>query len=333
MEIVYIDPKDHDASGLAAYTPLGRSADPRVHKDGVHDVVPKVQIGPRSGDDHAAYTPIGSSHGPLVHAGEKHEVAPTVAIALERNGSGYDSRPAASSSSHGVEPTPASSVAATPVAALPPSAPKPAAVAKPAASPTPLAGLNLSTGPAASPPSARISVPLDEDADELETVAGRIENIAGRSMLLETVAGKSRVRVADGARIDRDTLGSPSDLKPGLFVGVLHAPGGPAVSLRIYPVGPSMPRPGVVPMHGSRVGQVTTFGSVVALQFGGLVVNAGGATTTITLPNAVEILKPASSAASEFVAGAQVIATGPVTGDGTLVATGVRVTSPPRPER
>ena len=187
---------------------------------------------------------------------------------------------------------------------------------------------------AASPTPTTRALPVGvEDVDELETVAGRIESIVGRSLLIDTAAGKARVRLAENARIDRDALGSPADLKPGMFVGVLHVPSGPAKSVRLYATGPSMPRPGVVPMVGERQGQVTTFGSVVALQFGGLLLNAGGATTTVTLPNAVEILKPAQSQPAELAAGAQIIATGPVTGDGTVVATGVRVTAPARPER
>lgn len=193
--------------------------------------------------------------------------------------------------------------------------------------------LTTSLGAVPATPAAR-NVPLDvDDIDELETVAGRIESIVGKSMLIDTTAGKSRVRLAENARIDRDALGSPADLKPGLFVGVLHAPSGPATSVRLYATGPTMPRPGVVPMVGSRQGQVTTFGSIVALQFGGLLLNAGGATTTVTLPNTVEILKPAVSQSAELAAGAQIIATGPVTGDGTVVATGVRVTAPPRADR
>src|SRR5215204_1808993 len=57
-EIVYIDPKDHDASGHAAYTPFGRSSDPRVHQDGAHDLEATVAIGPGAGGDHAApYAP------------------------------------------------------------------------------------------------------------------------------------------------------------------------------------------------------------------------------------------------------------------------------------
>jgi hypothetical protein len=35
-------------------------------------------------------------------------------------------------------------------------------------------------------------------------------------------------------------------------VGVLHAPSGPAALVRLYTTGPSMPRPGVVPMVVSR---------------------------------------------------------------------------------
>jgi hypothetical protein len=94
-----------------------------------------------------------------------------------------------------------------------------------------------------------------------------------------------------------------------------------------------MPRLGIVPMVGSRLGQVTTFGSVVGLQFGGLVLNAGSLTTAVTLPNTVEILKPAPSAPNDLRVGAQIIATGPVNADGTLVATGVRMTGQSRPDR
>jgi hypothetical protein len=230
---------------------------------------------------------------------------------------------------------PSASVASHASVANRASAANPAAAAKPAASPTPPSRLSLGTSLGAAPgtPASNTSPAVVEDDDELETVVGRVESIVGRSLLLDTADGKARVRLADGVRIDRDALGSPADLKPGLFVGVLHAPSGPATSIRLYPTGPSMPRPGVVPMAGTRVGQVTTFGSIVSLQFGGLLVNAGGTTTTVTLPNTVEILKPATSASEELAAGAQVIVTGPVTGDGTIVATGVRVTSPARPDR
>jgi hypothetical protein len=337
-EIVYIDPKDHDASGHAAYTPIGRSHDPRVHEDGAHELAQKVQIGPDAGDGHGApYTPIGRTHDPRVHASGKHQVASKVTLAHERSGSQYDDHAPATGSSHGVD----SGHATTPPP-VPTPAPKPATVekpvaaaAKPAASPTPVPPPNLTMGLGTSPEKPSATAPLldDGDDDEFETVAGKIENVAGRSLLVETASGKARVRVADNVRVDRDALGSPSDLKPGMFVGVLHAMAGPATSVRIYPTGPSMPRPGVVPMAGSRVGQVTTFGSIIALQFGGMLLNTGGETTTVTLPGTVEILRPAGSAATELVAGAQIIASGTVTGDGTVVATGVRVTAPSQPVR
>lgn len=337
-EIVYVDPEEH-----GAYTPIGRGADLRVHKDGAHELQEKIQIGPDAADGHPApYTPIGSAHGALVHPGGKHQVAPKVAIANERGSSNDDDHAPSAGASHTASasraPSPVSAPApgARPAAvANPASAAKPAAVAKPAASPASVSPLNPTTGLGAVPGKPSAGAPLVDDGedDEFETVAGKIENIVGKSMLVETASGKARVRFADNVRVDRDALGSAADLKPGLFVGVLHAPAGPATSVRIYPTGPSMPRPGVVPMAGSRVGQITTFGTIIALQFGGLLLNTGGETTTVTLPGTVEILKPTSSASTELVAGAQVIASGSVTGDGTVVATGVRVTSTPRPER
>jgi hypothetical protein len=178
----------------------------------------------------------------------------------------------------------------------------------------------------------RAAEAVDHD-DEQATVTGRIESIAGPVLKVKTTTGVEQVRLAGGARVERDAIGSPNDLKPGQFVGVIHAPSGPASSIRLYTTGPSMPRPGIVPMVGSRVGQVTTFGSIVKLQFGGLLLNTGGETTSVTLPSNVEILKPAPSGSSELAVGAQVMATGPVASDSTLVATAVRVTGEARPGR
>jgi hypothetical protein len=327
-EIVYIDPKDHDAPGRAAYTPLDRSTDPRVHQDGAHDLLARVRVGP--GAHLAPYAPIGRAHDPRVHAAGKHLVAPMVALAHERLGTAGDSHASSAGASHDDDDSRAPSPTSVPTPA-----PKPQAVAKPAASSTPPSRLALTTGlgaAPATPTTATLPAGVD-DVDDVETVAGRIESIVGKSILVDSAGGKARVRLAETARVDRDALGSPADLKPGMFVGVLHVPSGPAKSVRLYPTGPSMPRPGVVPMVGERQGQVTTFGQIVALQFGGLLLNAGGATANVTLPGTVEILKPAQSQAAELVAGAQIIATGPVTGDGTVVATGVRVTVPSPPER
>src|SRR3712207_5925396 len=68
-EIVYIDPRGHDASAPAAYTPIGRSLDPRVHADGAHQRQASVAIDPAAGGAlDAPYAPIGSSHDPRVHA-------------------------------------------------------------------------------------------------------------------------------------------------------------------------------------------------------------------------------------------------------------------------
>jgi hypothetical protein len=331
-EIVYIDPTDHDAPGHPAYTPIGRSSDPRVHQDGAHELLEKVEIGPPGdGKQAAPYAPIGSSGGPLVDAGAERAAAPKVLIGLEREPAPANDRTSMASLSHAEDAGRVSTASADSAPASKPLIPAPIA-----AGPTVPPRLSLGNTPGAAPatltPQVVPAVAVNED-DDLETVSGKIESIVGKSILLETAVGKARVRLADGARIERDALGSAADLKAGRFVGVLHAPSGPATSVRLYTTGPSMPHPGVVPMAGSRVGQITTFGSIVALQFGGLLMNAGGETTNVTLPGTVEVLKPAPAGAADLTAGMSLVATGPIDADDTLVATGVRLTGQARPDR
>jgi hypothetical protein len=175
---------------------------------------------------------------------------------------------------------------------------------------------------------------LTDDADDrLAMVSGRIESIVGPVLNVKTAAGMVRVRLGERSRVDRDALGTQDDLKPGRFVGVLQTPGGPAASIRLYATGPSMPQPGIVPVVGSRTGQVTSFGSVVTLQFGGVLLNTGGATTTITLPSGVAILKPAPTDASALAVGTPIIATGTMAGDDLLMASAVRITGEARTAR
>jgi hypothetical protein len=78
---------------------------------------------------------------------------------------------------------------------------------------------------------------------------------------------------------------------------------------------------------------VTAFGSVVTLQFGGLLLNTGGATMTVTLPAGVEILKPAPADASALAVGTQIIATGTMSAADVLTASAVRITGVARPAR
>jgi hypothetical protein len=170
-------------------------------------------------------------------------------------------------------------------------------------------------------------VMTDED-EEVGSVSGRIESISGSTMLVRTETGQeAHVPLQPGARIDRDTPGTAADLKPGQFVGVLQRPSGPAVSVRLYDTNPAMPPPGMVPMVGSRIGQVTTFGTIVSLQFGGLVLNIGSQTTPVAIPNEVEILKAARGTVADAGVGAQIIATGPLAADGSINATAIRVTA------
>jgi hypothetical protein len=172
----------------------------------------------------------------------------------------------------------------------------------------------------------------DEDASQA-TITGKVESIVGSTMKIQTQTGSEKVRLADRMRVERDALGTAADLKPGQFVGVVHLPNGPADSVRLYATGPTMPRPGIAPLLGSRSGQVTTFGSIVRLEFGGLLLNTGSQTTTVTLPNGVLILRAAPQSSSDLSAGTQVIATGPIGKDGSVLATAVRVTGEARAAR
>src|SRR3954451_8071977 len=49
-EIVYVNSEEHAADGTAAYTPLSRSGEPRVHANGEHAPAEAVQSGPADKD-------------------------------------------------------------------------------------------------------------------------------------------------------------------------------------------------------------------------------------------------------------------------------------------
>ncbi|MGE3910560.1 MAG: hypothetical protein AB7K36_14460, partial [Chloroflexota bacterium] len=70
----------------------------------------------------------------------------------------------------------------------------------------------------------------------------------------------------------------------------------------------------------------TTFGQVVNLQFGGLLLNTGGQTQNVTLPSGVEVLKSGPADPSMLKVGTSVIASGALGADGTVAAKAVRVT-------
>jgi hypothetical protein len=152
-------------------------------------------------------------------------------------------------------------------------------------------GAGLGATPGASSSASALASLAEEDVD-LVTVAGRIERVNGTELTVQAPTGPQTIKLGQGVRVERDALGSADDLKPGQFVGVLQSPNGPAASVRLYATGPSMPKAGIVPMLGARLGQVTTYGSVVALQFGGLLLKTDTDTTNVTLPNTVEIFRP-----------------------------------------
>ena len=322
-EIVYVD---HLEGSHGAYTPFARSTNPRVHADGSHHAADDVQVG----TGHAAeYAAIAKSSSPLVHAGGgTRALAPFM---LD-----YDRKIGAGNAPYQIAEAVAAPHSATAKRGSASPA-KPGGIALAAPSPTAVARLNLGTGlgasAAASKPGSVPALTDDPSTDDLATASGRVESIIGRDISVKSPSGTQRVRLAERARVDRDALGTATDLKPGQFVGAVQTLGGPASSIRLYATGPSTPRPGIVPIIGSRNGQVTAFGSVVTLQFGGLLLNTGGETTTITLPAGVEILKPAPADPSALAVGSQVIATGTVSGENILTATAVRITGEARPGR
>jgi hypothetical protein len=330
-EIVYVDRNSHSESDASAYTPIGRSADPRVHADGSYRPAPSPQIGPAHvSNSPEPYAPLATSHSPQVHAGGEPHLVATVTLAHERG-----SRTAASHAAS--TPTPASAARGSSnhestVSTAASTAPRPAG-ALAAASPTVPARLSLGSGlgatPGASSTTGALASLAEEDID-LVTAAGRVERVDGAELTVQTSTGPQRVTLGPGVRVERDALGSADDLKPGQFVGVLQTPNGPAASVRLYATGPSMPKAGTVPMLGARLGQVTTYGSVVALQFGGLLLKTDTETTSVALPNTVEILRPVPVGAGDLVAGQQVIVTGVQTSSDALAATAVRITAESR---
>lgn len=333
-QVVYVDPIPP-----GGYAPISRSTHPRVHADEHREAAADVQIGPAPAEDGPSpYMPIAQRGSQVVHASAaSHAVAPPVAIAGDKaKPAGAPSTTAPSSSHSAAAASDAHGAAVTTVSHAAASAPKPGAAyaARLAASPTPAARLALgpALGATAGTPTPSGVLTMDEEKDEGQaSIVGKIESITGPLLKIQTPAGLQRVRLAEQARVEREAMGATADLKPGQFVGILHLPSGPADAVRLYATGPSMPRPGIAPMVGSRSGQVTTFGSIVKLEFGGLLLNTGSQTTMVTLPSGVPILRPAPQNSPDLAVGTQVIASGPIDPDGSLVATSVRVTGEARP--
>ena len=169
--------------------------------------------------------------------------------------------------------------------------------------------------------------------EEPLTVSGAIDTVAGRGVVVRSAEGSQQVLVPDGARLERESHGQVSDLRPGDVVGVWRQPNGPALSVRVYSQGQGMPRPGIVPMTGARLGQIAVFGKVVAFQGNSILVNSGAETTSIPLPSNVEVLEPATASLSDLAVGASFTATGNLGPDGVLTATAARLTSDASPAR
>lgn len=339
--IVYVDNLAEAEALAAAAQPIGRSASPRVHADGVHEMATEITIG-GAADTHtdAPYTPIASSHGPLVHGGAAPHPTATVTLAHERPGAAPAGQAAGSATlarpaPAAVPPTPATraAAAATPAAAAwaiaPPRSVDTRARAEPAPAASPTAPTHLSLGASLEgpvpTPGPRVLLAADAD-DELAVVAGPVASVAGQMLTVQTRGGPKQVRLSTQTRVEGEERGSLADLRPGQFVGAVQAPGGPARLVRLYNPGPSTPRAGVVPMLGAEQGQVTAFGSIVSLQPGGMVVHTGGQTTAVRLPADVEVLRPAPATTASIGVNAQVIASGVPSSDGALLATGLRVT-------
>jgi hypothetical protein len=159
------------------------------------------------------------------------------------------------------------------------------------------------------------------------TISGAIEKILDRQVLVRAAAGAQRVLLPETARLERESRGQVEDLRPGELVNVIQRPGGPASTIRLYSKGPGMPQPGIVPLDGARLGQVSIIGRIVALQLGGLLVNTGTETTPILLSSGVEVFKPAQASVADLKVGTSLTATGSVGTDGVLTATSARLTS------
>lgn len=276
---------------------------------------------PASGSPVTVASSAGSQGVPAPPSGSSGPAASSAAV----------SGPATAPANGALGPTAPAADAHGPAVNVP--APGAATVPQPASSPIPADRLALGPGLGAVPGTPTPNTALDMDEEKTEgqaTITGKIESMAGSLLTIQTPSGSQEVRLADRARVERDTMGTTADLKPGQFVGVVHTPSGPADAVRLYATSPSMPRPGIAPVVGSRTGQVTTFGSIVKVEFGGLLLNTGSQTTSVTLPSGVPIMRPVGQGPSDLAVGTQVVATGPIESDGSLVATAVRVTGESR---
>jgi Domain of unknown function (DUF5666) len=192
--------------------------------------------------------------------------------------------------------------------------------------PTPLPAPTVAPTPAAAAAAAA--------AQAANTVSGTIDTVNDRMLTVTTNIGPKQVQLTEDAKIEQEGKGSPSDLLPGLGVGVTGKPDGngvTAISIRIFPAALGTPRPGQFPMTGANQGNLMTNSVIESFDGSKLVLNAAGQRFEINVPSSTEVLKPVPATLDALVPGTRVLVAGTPAADGTLRATSINIMgAPPR---
>jgi hypothetical protein len=172
-------------------------------------------------------------------------------------------------------------------------------------------------------------------AQAANTVSGTIDTVNDRTLTVTTNTGPKQVQLTEDAKVEQEGKGSPSDLLPGLGVGVTGKPDGAngvtAISIRIFPAVLGTPRPGQFPMTGANQGNLMTNSVIESFDGSKLVLNAAGQRFEINVPSATEVFKPVPATLDALVPGTRVLAAGTPAADGTLRASSINIMgAPPR---
>ena len=160
------------------------------------------------------------------------------------------------------------------------------------------------------------------------TVNGEVVSVEGRVVTVSTNLGVRQVRVPDATQVQQEGKAEPSDLEPGLLVGVTGRPDGTALVVRIFPQGIA-PKPAQFPMAGPQAGNVMTNARIDSFDGRVLTLDLDGQKVPITVPPDAEIVKPAPARFEDIQAGARLVAAGDQEGDVLQAQTVTILNQPP----
>lgn len=170
--------------------------------------------------------------------------------------------------------------------------------------------------------------PLAQAQGEEQRANGPVVELANSRATVGTNNGPVVVQMGPDTTYERDNYGTLSDLRTGQFVGITGRPTGSgleAVEIHVFPELLNYVNRGQTPMSGANAGNTMTNAVITSLEGGSVTLQFADQSVTIaTTPN-TEVRFPVPATFDDVQVGKRIVAAGPTSADGVILARGVFV--------